>query len=298
MTLEANAFLMRNLSRWAIAILSLPMLAACSFSQLTVRAAQPVIEGGIQALYREPDLDLAKAAFPPNIEMIEGMLVNDPKNQRLQEYAAQAYYGYAFGFVEDENPQRAARFYRRGMQHGLSALQIAGFDPGAQQDDQKTFDASVTRLDIKSIAALFWTASNWAKWIDLNRDQPDAIDQLPKVVSMMERVLDLDENFFLAGAHIFMGVYYGGRSPLLGGNFELAAQHFDRARTLTQHRLLMIDVIQAQYFEVQRNDRERFHRLLTGVLDAPDDLNPDQSLANAIAKQKARHLLEQEGQWF
>ncbi|MGO9446133.1 MAG: TRAP transporter TatT component family protein [Thiobacillaceae bacterium] len=298
MMLKPKASRIRNLTRCIAAIVSLAMLAACSFSQLTVRMSQPLIDGGTQALYRESDLDLAQAAFPPNIELIEGMLVNDPGNQRLQEYAAQAYYGYAFGFVEDENPQRAGQLYRRGMEHGLRALQIAGFDPATQQANQDTFDKSVKQLDADAVAALFWTSSNLAKWIDLNRDQLDAIDQLPKAVSMMQRVLDLDERFFLAGPHIFMGVYYGGRPPLLGGDFRLAEQHFDRARTLTQHKILIIDVIQAQYFEVQRNDRDRFHKLLTGVLEAPDNLDPDQALSNAIAKRKAKRLLEQENQWF
>jgi hypothetical protein len=296
MLLTSRIFNSGNLIRLGLAML--PLLTACSFNQMTVRASQPMIEGGIQALFRETDLDLAKGAFAPNIELLEGMLVNDPGNQRLHEYAAQAYYGYAFGFVEDENPQRAANFYKRGMQHGLSALQIAGFDSAAQQEKLEQFGQAVQRMDIKAVPALFWAASNWAKWIDMNRDQVDAIGQLPKPVAMMERVLDLDETYFFAGPHVFMGVYYGARSPLLGGNFELAEQHFDKAQAITQHKMLLLDVVQAQYFEVQRNDREHFHKLLTGVLDAPDDLNPEQALSNAIAKQKAKRLLEQEDQWF
>lgn len=273
-------------------------LTACSFNQLTVRAAQPLIDGGIQALYRETDLDLAKSAFAPNIELIEGMLVNDSGNRHLHEYAAQAYYGYAFGFVEDENPSRASSFYLRGMQHGLSALQLAGMSPADQQGPLEQFTRALQQLDSQSVPALFWTASSWAKWIDLNRDQVDAISQLPKPVAMMERVLDLDESYFFAGPHVFMGVYYGSRSPLLGGNFDLSLQHFDKARELTRHKILIIDVIQAQYLEVQRNDRERYHKLLSAVIEAPGDLNPDQALSNAIAKQKAKRLLEQEDQWF
>jgi hypothetical protein len=288
----------QKLPSWRWLCLLLPVLSACSFNQLTVRASQPLIEGGMQALYREPDVQLARDSFAPNIELLEGMLVNDPGNVKLQEYAAQAYYGYAFGFVEDSDPARAANFYRRGMQHGLRALYLDGLDAASLDAPPDVFNKAIQKLDIKAVPALFWTASNWAKWIDLNRDKIEIISQLPRPVAMIQRVLDLDEAYFNAGPDVFMGVYYGSRPPMLGGDFAQSEHYFDKARTLTGHKILMIDVMQARYLEVQRNDRERYHALLTHVLNAPNDLNPDQALANALAKQKAATLLKQEDQWF
>jgi tetratricopeptide (TPR) repeat protein len=274
------------------------LLNGCSINQLTVRAAMPMVEGGITALYRETDLQLAQGAFAPNIELIEGMLVNDPDNRKMREYAAQAYYGYAYGFVEDEDKQRAAKLYRRGLVHGLYALRLAGFKTSASESTLEEFTGSTQQLDKGDEPALFWSASCWAKWIDMNRDDVNAIGELPKAVALMERVLILDENYFLAGPHIFMGVYHGGRSPMLGGNFELSAQHFDKARAFTQNKLLMVNVMQAQYLERQRFDQDAFHRLLTAVLDAPDDIFPEQALANTMAKAKAKIMLEKEDQWF
>jgi len=64
-------------------------------AELTVKASMPMIEGGMIALNREPDLQLAEAAMPPNIELMEGMIINAPDNEDLRNYAAQAYYGYA-----------------------------------------------------------------------------------------------------------------------------------------------------------------------------------------------------------
>jgi TRAP transporter T-component len=59
-----------------------------------------------------------------------------------------------------------------------------------------------------------------------------------------------------------------------------------------------VDVMQAQYLERQRFDQDAFHRLLTGVKNAPDDLYPEQALANVIAKNKAMILLGKEEKWF
>ena len=274
------------------------LLSGCSINQLTVRASMPLIEGGMVALYRESDLQLAEAAFAPNIELIEGMLVNDPNNQTLREYAAQAYYGYSFGFVEDDDAVRAGKLYRRGMQHGVQALRLAGLKTSVTDSTLQAFTEAVKNLDKNDVPAMFWTASCWAKWIDLNRDNVAALAELPKAVILMEHVLSLDENYFLAGPHVFMGVYHGGRSPMLGGNFSLSDQHFDKARAYNADKLLIADVLQAQYLERQRFDKDKFHSLLIKVRDAADDLYPDQALINAIAKTKAKLLLEKEDQWF
>lgn len=279
-------------------IFTIFLLNACSINKLTVRASMPLIEGGIEALYRENDLPLAESAFGPNIELIEGMLINDPENQVLRQYAAQAYYGYAYGFVEDKDGQRAGGMYRRGLRHGIQALRLAGMDASLTDSTLDELRISVERLDKDAVPALFWTASCWAKWIDMNRDNVVAIGELPRAVMLMERVLALDENYFLGGPHIFMGVYHGGRSPMLGGNFELAAQHFNKARAYTQNKLFVVDVMQAQYLERQRFDQDAFHRLLTAVKNASADVYPEQALANAIAKNKAIILLEKEDKWF
>lgn len=285
------------MQRILLAVLAL-WLHGCSINQITVRAAMPMVEGGITALYREADLQLAEAAFAPNIELMEGMLVNDPDNQDLRQYAAQAYYGYGFGFVEDQDKPRAARMYRRGMAHGIHALRLAGMSEIQLNGTLDDFSAGVKEMDVKQVPLLFWTASNWAKWIDMNRHDVAALGELPRAVALMERVLELDQDYFLASPHLFMGVYYGGRSPMLGGDFMLSQQHFDKARASNQNKMLIVDVMQAQYLERQRYDQAAFHSLLTSVLAAPDDIFPEQMLANAIAKAKAKYLLEQEDQWF
>jgi hypothetical protein len=114
----------------------------------------------------------------------------------------------------------------------------------------------------------------------------------------MERVLELDEGFYHAGPHIFFGVYYGGRSPTLGGNFSRSLQHFARARELTQGKLLLVDVFEAEYLDRQRLDRQAFHEKLTAVIAAPDDLFPAMAFANEVGKARARALLAREEEWF
>ena len=250
------------------------------------------------ALNRETDLQLAEAAMPTNIGLMEGMIINAPENEALRNYAAQAYYGYAFGFVEDIDPQRAANFYKRGLNHALYNLQKKGLNKNILSGKLEALQSKLSSLDEDKVAALFWAASNWAKWINHNRDKAQAIADLPKAVMLMQRVIELDETFYMAGPHIFFGVYNGSRSPMLGGNYALSEQHFEKARQFNSNQLLIVDLLQAQYLDRQRFDQQQFHQRLTKIINSDPATNPDIALINNIVKQKAKLLLEKESTWF
>ena len=277
--------------------LTLLALSSCSMNKIMVDMSLPMIEGGIEAMNQETDLQLAEDSMPANISMLNGMLYLDPENSQLQTYAAQAYYGLSYGFNEDNNRQRASKLYQRGLKHGLTALALNGFT-NAKKMTPELFEQQLQKLGENDVAALFWTASNWAKWIDLNRDSAESLIELSKPTAMMQRVLELNENFYYGGAHMYFGVYYGARAPTLGGNFDKSRQHFDKARTITNNKLLVADLLQAQYLAKQMYDQKDFHQRLTKIIDAPEDLYPELTLLNQIAKRKARFLLNKEEQWF
>jgi len=279
-------------------IYSLLQLSGCSLAELTVKASMPMIEGGMLAINRETDLQLAEAAMPANIELMEGMIINAPNHTELRNYIAQAYYGYAYGFIEDNNPQRAAKFYRRGLNHALYNLQQSGLTQKILSGDLQTLLLTLNSLDEDEITALFWAASNWAKWINHNRHQTQAIADLPKAAMIMQRVIEIDETFYMAGPHIFFGIYHGSRSPLLGGNFSLSEEHFQKARQLNDNQLLIVDLLQAEYLDRQKFDKTLFHQRLTKIINTPSSTNTDITLINNIAKRKARLLLQKESEWF
>jgi hypothetical protein len=280
-----------------VIIFTLITMSGCSIDKMIVRTSTPMIEGGVEALNHETDLKLAEESIPANLNMLLGMINIDPENAQLHTFAAQAFYGLAYGFNEDNRPERASRFYLRGRKHGLKALAISGAN-NLVDAPIADFEQQINRLGKDDVPAMFWTASCWAKWIDMHRDDTEALAQLARATALMQRVLDLDETFYYGGAHMYFGVYYGSRAQMLGGNFEKSAQHFDRAREITDNRLLIPDLLQAQYLDRQKQDREDFHRRLTAIINAPDDLMPELGLQNAIAKRKARLLLDKENEWF
>ncbi len=283
--------------RLTLLLLISTVIGGCSMDQMLVRASKPLIEGGIHAMNQETDLQLAENAIPTNLNMLEGMIHIDPDNDSLRVYAAQAYYGLGYGFNEDNRPKRAVNFYMRGLKHGLHALAVNGYK-NIRNGSMDELEAMLKKTDDDDVGALFWTASNWAKWIDQNRDKSASLIELPKPTALMQRVLELDDTFYYGGAHMYFGVYYGGRSPMFGGDFKKSEAHFDRAREITEDQLLVADLLQAQYLSRQKMDKEDFHNRLTKIIEAPEDLYPDLALLNQIAKRKAKLLLKEEEKWF
>jgi hypothetical protein len=291
---------LRTLPTLATLLISSTLLVGCSTGQLVARGAAPLIDHGVTAMNRETDLELARASMPANIKMIEALLLADPGNTAYRIQAAMGVYGYAMSFVEDQAPDRAAKLYRRALDHAEMALVAAGVGPDALNGGVATLAPALEKLDARAVPALFWTASAWAKWIELNLDDPERLSELPRVEALMHRALALDETYYYGSAHVFFGVYYGSRAPMFGGDFTRSAKHFDRAAEIGQHKMLLVDVYRARYLARQMGDRAAFHAALTKVVNTPDSAksDPDLNFANTLAKQKAAALLAQEEELF
>jgi len=286
------------LIRLAIAGCFATLVTACSMGQMVVRGSQTILDSGIDSMNRETDLQLARDAMPANLKLIEGMLIEDPKNTELRLYAAEGFYGYSFGFIETEDPARAQQLYRRCYGHAQLALQQSGVNIDPEVASPEAVEAAVGKAGKKAVPALFWTANCLGKWIDLSRDDMALVASLANVAILMQRVLELDDEFYYGGAHLFFGAYYGGRSPMLGGDFDRAEAEFQRAAEINDNKLLIVNLLRAEFLDRQRLDQQAFHQHLTAILDAPEDLYPEMALVNGIAKQRAALLLDLEGEWF
>lgn len=275
------------------------LLGGCSMNQLVVRSSMGLMEESIRAMHRETDLELARDAMPANLKMLEGMIEADPGNVRLRVHAAEGYYGYSFAFVETHDPSRAAGLYARCRDYGAAALAGTGFSHELTGTPLRQLEQALQQTDASQVPALFWTASCWAKQIDLNRDDPRSIAGLGRAAALMQRVLELDPDYYHGGPHLFFGVYYGSRPPMLGGDPDRAREHFKAARASSDGRLLLGSVLQAEFLDRQLMDREAFRERLTGVLNtAVADDPPQLTFINQVARERARWLLTHEDEWF
>ncbi len=279
-------------------IFILVLISSCSVQKIALRSMSSILDNSMAALYEESDLALAEQAIASDLKLLEGLIKSDPDNEKFLLLACQGFGSYALCFVEDTNPDRAQSFYLRGRDYGLKILNKNQDFSSAMNSSTDQLESALKKFIKKDVPALFWTANNWANWINLNFTDPAALADLPKVQSIMQRVLELDESYFFGGVHLFFGTIYAVRPPLLGGNIEKARQHFDRCFEFCQEKFLLPYVYYARFYATRTLDEELFSNTLSKVLRTPDDVLAEQRLPNAIAKQKAKRLLEQIEQFF
>lgn len=257
-----------------------------------MRVTAGALERGAPALRREPDPRLAREALPGQLKLLEALLENDPGNPALLAALAEGFAGYAFLFVEDEDPARAAGLYRRAGGYGARALK------GLGDSAPEAMRAALAEAGKEDVPALYWTAMAWAGWANLDKNDPDALAALPKAARLMERVLELDPGFQHGGPDLFFGVYYAARPRIAGGDPEKARAHFEAALARAGRRFLTAQLLYAKFHAVATLDEELFRRLLEEALAADPAALPEARLANEVARIKSRTLLERTDELF
>jgi len=282
---------MKVIFKVQIAVIILLIISSCSFNDLSVRLTSMFIEQRVASLSRETDLSKARFLLSENIEQLALMIKHDRNNTHLHIYAAQAYYSYAFAFLEDVSNTKALELYFKSYQHATEALALYGVSNAILVGRSSDLRQKIHSLPRSSVDALYWTALSWAKLIEMR--QPDMLlfSQLPKTVMLMQQVLKRDSSYNLGGAYLFFAVYYGGRSRFLGGDDVLSVEFFEFARSLNKNRLLLVDYLQAKYLNGRVNGEKAKNRRLMRIIQAPEGLYPEQALMNAIARHKAIQLL-------
>lgn len=279
-----------------VVILAL-FLTGCSLKVLTVRSMDPIMDDMRTAVNQNTDVDLLRDALPASIVQLDGFIVAAP-NDKLILRAAEAYFGYANAFVEDTDKKRAGLLYLKARDYGLRVLK--GYSQFSKTLDgpEPAFKEMLYGFGAGDVPALFWTANSWLAWIGLNPDDPQAMMDLPKVIDMLERVVEIDETFYYGSTHAALGAYYASLPKILGDNTLKAKQHFDKAFEISGGKMLLMYYLYAKFYAYQVQDRDLFVKTLEKIIQTPSDKYPDMAFANELAKRKAKILLDNVDMYF
>ncbi len=272
-----------------IGILFALLFGGC-FQQIAINSLGDIIDTGFEVLNREQDLTIAEQSIASNLKLLETVIERDPDNTHYLLLASIGYSSYALGFAEDDNPDRARLLYNRGKEFGLRILKrneafrrALAAGPDAVSEALRTFQK-------EDIPAIFWTAIGWGSAINLSLTDPAALADLPTVERLMRHVLEHDPSYFYGSAHSFLGVLYGGRPKLLGGDPDSSRRHFEECLRLNGGTFLMSYILFAKSYAVQMQDKPLFEACLTKVDTTSIDILPEARLSNAVAKKKAQLL--------
>ncbi|HEX6278296.1 MAG TPA: TRAP transporter TatT component family protein [Polyangiaceae bacterium] len=278
-----------------------------------------VISRAAPAVQRYEDVELAEQGMPASITTLEGLLEIRPDDTNLRALLARTYASFGFGFMEDRMEEalakddeanaeryrlRAGMAYRRARELALGSLTLWEDDDGGAEgaikrglpawtEYLKEFDDAE-----EHVPTLFWAAYSWARYIGLNRDDMNALADLPLVTALADRVFALDHTFMGHAPHALRAGLIGTAPAQLGGRPADAKKEFEVAIQATGGKNLMYMVIEAQIVAVALQDRALYKALLTKVIEAPSDINPDERLLNQLAKRRAARYLAQIDQLF
>jgi len=268
------------------------LLAGCTTERVAARLAFPLVQGQYEAIQDEPDVALAERAIPASLKMMEGLLKDDPENPDLLVRLAEGFCGYAFSFLEDSAPGRAAAAYGRGRDYAFAALREATGGADLENMNLPEFSAGLEAVGEAHLPALFWLGQCWGGWLNLSLDNPRAFADISRLEKLIGRLLAIGPEYHLGGPHLLAGVFYGGRSRMLGGDPEKARSHFEENLRLTEGKYLVARYLYARTLAVQTQDRALFEEQLQAVAAAGADELPGQRLANEVARVRSQSLLE------
>lgn len=263
-------------------LLLLPLaLAGCSLNRTAARVTSGVVDAGLPAVFGQSDPQYVREALPANLQLMEILLASDPGNKKMLVNAAQGFCGYAFMFLEEEQPERASVFYLKGQGYAERALR------GATAETARKKDAH----------PLFWHTFCKALYMNINRDKPEAIAEIPTLEPAARKLLELDPGYYYNAAHDIMGAYHAIRPRMLGGSPEKAAEHFELALKGQGADFHLSRYLYAKMAAVAAQDADLFERLLGEIISA-ELKDGETRLANEVAKLKAKKLLEEKDELF
>jgi hypothetical protein len=280
------------------ALVLLLLLNGCATlaSSFTSTVSSKMAQNLSQAFANYDDLATVETAVPAYLLMVESFLRQDPDNESLLLTASKLYNSYTSAFVKD--PERAARLSQKGLGYALRV--VCNRQPEACRLKDLPFDrfqTLISRTTKDDLPALYTLGAAWATDLQAHQADWNAVAQLPRVESIMNRVLTLDDAFENGGAHLYMGVFSTLIPPALGGHPEEGRKHFERALEISGKKNLMAYVLYAKHYAKMLFDRELHDRLLNEVL-ASDPKVDGYVLINMAAQAEARTLLAAADAYF
>ena len=266
--------------------------------RLAVDTLVPILDSSLEAAYRDRDARTVREGIAGNLLILRGVAEAHPGNRRLHEVAAQTYFSFGMGFIEDSDPERAELLYEEGLRLGRRFLERDSWFRDAESEQPLPTDKTLERIDEKDVPLLFWTLANWIRWISLNLGEPAAVAELPRTEAYLRRILDLQPEFYYGMPYAMLGALQAFRPRMLGGDPEAGGANLQKAIEISGNRMLIFQVLYAQFYCRQMLDEDCFDETLQGVIDAPPDLLPDYQLWNEVAKWKAADLLEMKDELF
>lgn len=293
----------------ALSLLTLSLvifLSGCSLRQYVVGMVGDILAEGGSVYESDDDIILVGEALPFSIKLLETLVAESPRNQGLLIATSRAYVLYAYAYVQHRaevaarddiqaakvHRDRARRLYMRAYGYAIRALELSypGIETRMAEDPHQALAEVGDRDTDRAVAMLYWTATSLGLAISVAKHEPPLLARLPEVGALLERAMALDESWDSGTLHEFAIVWAG--APHAKVEPETVQEHYERALALSGGTRAGVYVAYAETVLVPAQNRADFVVLMDKALAVDIESDPEHRLVNAIAKRRARWLLE------
>ncbi len=278
------------------------LLPSCSVRSIAVNKIGDALAETGSNFASDEDPELVGDAVPFGLKTMEGLLESAPRHKGLLLGASSGFVQYAYGWVQMEGDmveakdlaratelrERARKLYLRARDYGLRGLEVDF--PGLRDALSRDPKVALARTRKEHVPLLYWTAMGWAGAMSLKVNDSDVSADQPIVEALARRALELDEGWGLGSIHEFFVSWESGRSSI-GGSFERAREHFDKALFFARGRRALPYLTYAESVSVAKQDKAQFREMLEKALTIDVSRPDDQRLANLLAQKRARWQL-------
>jgi len=270
------------------------MLSSCQL--LLTPITNKISDDLASAILNHDDVSLIEDGLPAYLIMLDALIVGNPKNTKLLFAAAELNSAYAMAFVSE--PERKQLMTKKAWDLATQAAcmrnkKLCGIDSMSFAEVAST----VSELSLKDVPTIYGVMSTWASWLDAHQSDYGALAQLPSVHVLLDRLLGLDENYYLGAPHLYKAVLDSIIPPLLGGNLERAREHFEKVIELSSGKNLYAKVLMAKQYARLAFDRTLHDKLLNEVISA-DPKVKGFTFQNVLAQKLATELLNSADEYF
>ena len=217
----------------------------------------------------------------------------DPDNRHALNRLSLGYFSLAEAYLDGSKKKEDT--YRRGYNYGIESLKV---NKDFAELYEKNGNKALKKLPdtVEDVEAIFWTGANLGR-LGETKGVLDSLGDLPALVELNRRTLNLNEAYLGGAAHRALGSIAGellSRQPITflivhnnGFSWKKVKAHFERALEIAPN-CLENHFSYAKYYALKKGKKDFARELIEEVLSR--SLGDEFPLINKIAKEKAKEL--------
>lgn len=240
-----------------------------------------------QAYANRGDEAQSKAA----VDAYKAATAIDPGNVEALTELTHAIYFYADCHLrfDESNPDLWKSTHEEGIRAGERALSALSPAFAEKMAAGTRIEDALDVLNASAVPALYWRASNLARWATLE-SFATLLSYKDEVRAIMEFCLANDQLYWYQGPDRYFGAFYARAPSFAGGDMKKSAAHFNISID-AQPNYYGTRVLMAEEWAIKEDNRPLYEELLNYVLEGDPNVIPEIVPESLCEQRKAKKMM-------